>query len=115
MDDDRDAGISRNLCARRSVDFLLEQNIAQIDEELKPVVRGLYDGLRKLGLDLLTPADVEYASASFPSAIRHASKSALRWNAMASSSGPETAGCALRFTCTTTWKTSTACSNFCPR
>ncbi len=47
---------------RQSVDFLLERNIPHMDQELKPVVRWLYDGLCKLGLDLLTPADVEYAS-----------------------------------------------------
>jgi cysteine desulfurase/selenocysteine lyase len=47
---------------RQSLDFLLESNIAQMHEELKPVIRALHDGLRQLGLDLLTPPDVECAS-----------------------------------------------------
>lgn len=47
---------------RQSVDFLLKQNITQIDEELKPVIRTLHDGLLRLGLDLLTPSGPQYAS-----------------------------------------------------
>jgi cysteine desulfurase/selenocysteine lyase len=47
---------------RRSVDFLLEANIAKIEEDLKPVVLALHLGLRQLGLDLLTPQGGEYAS-----------------------------------------------------
>ena len=47
---------------RRSVDFLLERNIAQMDEDLKPVVRALHDGVRQLGVAMLTPSDAEYAS-----------------------------------------------------
>lgn len=47
---------------RRSVDFLLERNIAQIDDDLKPVVRALRDGVQQLGLEPLTPSNAEYAS-----------------------------------------------------
>jgi cysteine desulfurase / selenocysteine lyase len=47
---------------RRSVDFLLERNIGQLDEDLKPVVRALHEGVRQLGVELLTPPDAEYAS-----------------------------------------------------
>ena len=53
---------------RCSVDFLLERTIEQIDADLKAVVRSLYDGVRQLGIQALTPPDAESASGivSFP-------------------------------------------------
>jgi cysteine desulfurase/selenocysteine lyase len=47
---------------RQSLDFLLERDIRQIDEDLKPVVQALHTGLRQSGVELLTPPDAEYAS-----------------------------------------------------
>jgi cysteine desulfurase / selenocysteine lyase len=47
---------------RRSVEFLLEAGVENIEMALRPVVQTLRSGLAELGLDLLTPPGPEYAS-----------------------------------------------------
>lgn len=47
---------------RRSLEFLLGVGVSKIDEELKPCVARLREGLSDLDLDLLTPASPEYSS-----------------------------------------------------
>ena len=47
---------------RQSLRFLLQVGVANIHQELKPLVERLRQGLEGLGLDLLTPPEAEYAS-----------------------------------------------------
>ncbi len=47
---------------RRAIDFLLECGVTRIEEELRPVVAALREGIARLGYELLTPAEPEYAS-----------------------------------------------------
>ncbi|MGH9401582.1 MAG: aminotransferase class V-fold PLP-dependent enzyme [Terriglobia bacterium] len=47
---------------RRGIEFLLQVGVERIDLELSPIVERLREGLSNLGLDLLTPADTEFAS-----------------------------------------------------
>jgi len=46
----------------QSLRFFLEAGVDSIDNELRPVVAQLRQGLERLGCDLLTPAGAEYAS-----------------------------------------------------
>ncbi len=47
---------------REALRFLLEIGVQRIWEDLLPLVRRLRDGLAEMGLDLLTPAGIEYSS-----------------------------------------------------
>ena len=47
---------------RQSLRFLLQVGIANIHEELKPLVAQLRQGVADLGLNSLTPPEPEYAS-----------------------------------------------------
>jgi selenocysteine lyase/cysteine desulfurase len=47
---------------RRSLAFIQEAGVKRVDEELKPVVARLRQGLADLGLRVLTPAAPEFAS-----------------------------------------------------
>ena len=47
---------------RQALEFLLQVGVDRLDQELKPVVECLRQGLCELGLELLTPAGAEFAS-----------------------------------------------------
>ena len=47
---------------KRSLEFLLQAGVENLYRELQPLVANLRTGLARLGLDLLTPAEPEYAS-----------------------------------------------------
>ncbi|TAM80418.1 MAG: aminotransferase class V-fold PLP-dependent enzyme [Acidobacteria bacterium] len=47
---------------KKSLEFLLDIGVENIDRGLQPLVANLREGLERLGLDLLTPAGSEYAS-----------------------------------------------------
>lgn len=47
---------------RQALEFMLQVGVERLDQQLKPLVTELRQGFANLGLDLLTPADPEYAS-----------------------------------------------------
>jgi selenocysteine lyase/cysteine desulfurase len=47
---------------RQALEFLLQAGVDRLDQELKPVVERLRQGLCELGVELLTPAGAEFAS-----------------------------------------------------
>jgi len=47
---------------RQALEFLLQVGVDRLDQELKPVVERLRQGLCELGVELLTPAGAEFAS-----------------------------------------------------
>jgi cysteine desulfurase / selenocysteine lyase len=47
---------------KNGVEYLLSIGVERIDQELRPLVSELREGLRDLGTDLLTPCDSKYAS-----------------------------------------------------
>ncbi len=47
---------------RQALEFLLQVGVNRVDQELKPVVERLRQGLGELGVELLTPTGAEFAS-----------------------------------------------------
>jgi selenocysteine lyase/cysteine desulfurase len=57
---------------RQALEFLVQVGVDRVDQELKPVVERLRQGLGELGVELLTPAGAEFASGIVAFAHPHA-------------------------------------------